>query len=75
LYEQAHIDPIYGRIVNESLAEYHVPVNADIGTMDVTVLNIRMLSSILDHAASVKSGLLELQPLSRMLFTTQRARG
>jgi xanthine dehydrogenase YagR molybdenum-binding subunit len=40
LYEQAHIDPVYGRVVNQSLAEYHVPVNADIGTMDVTVLNI-----------------------------------
>jgi xanthine dehydrogenase YagR molybdenum-binding subunit len=40
LHEEAHIDPIYGRVVNESLAEYHVPVNADIGTMDVTVLNI-----------------------------------
>ena len=40
LYEQAHIDPVYGRVVNESLAEYHVPVNADIGKMDVTVLNI-----------------------------------
>jgi xanthine dehydrogenase YagR molybdenum-binding subunit len=40
LHEQAHIDPVYGRVVNESLAEYHVPVNADIGTIDVTVLNI-----------------------------------
>jgi xanthine dehydrogenase YagR molybdenum-binding subunit len=40
LHEQAHIDPVYGRVVNESLAEYHVPVNADIGTVDVTVLNI-----------------------------------
>ena len=40
LYEEALIDPIYGRTVNESLAEYHVPVNADIGTIDVTVLNI-----------------------------------
>jgi xanthine dehydrogenase YagR molybdenum-binding subunit len=26
--------------VNQSLAEYHVPVNADIGTIDVTILNI-----------------------------------
>jgi xanthine dehydrogenase YagR molybdenum-binding subunit len=26
--------------VNESLAEYHVPVNADIGEIDATVLNI-----------------------------------
>jgi len=40
LYEQAHIDPVYGRVVNESLAEYHVPVNADIGEIDATVLNI-----------------------------------
>ncbi len=40
LCEEAHIDPVYGRVVNESLAEYHVPVHADIGTMDVTVLNI-----------------------------------
>ncbi len=40
LYEEAHIDPVYGRVANESLAEYHVPVNADIGTIDVTVLNI-----------------------------------
>jgi xanthine dehydrogenase YagR molybdenum-binding subunit len=40
LHEQAHIDPVYGRVVNESLAEYHVPVNADIGNIDVTVLNI-----------------------------------
>jgi len=40
LYEEALIDPVYGRTVNESLAEYHVPVNADIGTIDVTVLNI-----------------------------------
>jgi xanthine dehydrogenase YagR molybdenum-binding subunit len=40
LLEEAHIDPVYGRVANESLAEYHVPVNADIGTVDVTVLNI-----------------------------------
>jgi xanthine dehydrogenase YagR molybdenum-binding subunit len=40
LHEEAQIDPVYGRVVNESLAEYHVPVNADIGTLDITVLNI-----------------------------------
>ena len=40
LHEETLIDPVYGRTVNESLAEYHVPVNADIGTIDVTVLNI-----------------------------------
>jgi xanthine dehydrogenase YagR molybdenum-binding subunit len=40
LHEEAHIDPVYGRTVNENLAEYHVPVNPDIGTIDVTCLNI-----------------------------------
>jgi xanthine dehydrogenase YagR molybdenum-binding subunit len=40
LHEEARVDPVYGRVVNESLAEYHVPVNADIGEIDVTVLDI-----------------------------------
>ncbi len=40
LHEQSHIDPIFGRTANENLAEYHVPVNADIGAVDVTCLNI-----------------------------------
>ena len=40
LHEHTVIDPVYGRTVNENFAEYHVPVNADIGTLDVTVLNI-----------------------------------
>jgi xanthine dehydrogenase YagR molybdenum-binding subunit len=40
LEEEAHIDNTYGRTVNENLAEYHVPVNPDIGDIDVTVLNI-----------------------------------
>lgn len=40
LHEETHIDPVTGRSANESLAEYHVPVNADVGTIDVTVLDI-----------------------------------
>ena len=40
LHEDAHIDLNTGRTVNESLGEYHVPVNADIGEIDVTCLNI-----------------------------------
>jgi xanthine dehydrogenase YagR molybdenum-binding subunit len=40
LHEQAHIDPVFGRTVNESFAEYHVPVNADVGEIDVSVLNL-----------------------------------
>ena len=40
LEEETHFDPNTGRTVNESLAEYHVPVNRDINAIDVTVLNI-----------------------------------
>jgi xanthine dehydrogenase YagR molybdenum-binding subunit len=35
LLEETELDPRYGRILNANLAEYHVPVNADIGTIDV----------------------------------------
>ena len=40
LEEASELDPRYGRIVNANLAEYHVPVNADIGTIDVSVLDV-----------------------------------
>jgi xanthine dehydrogenase YagR molybdenum-binding subunit len=40
LHEGTHIDMNTGRPVNNNLAEYHVPVNADIGEIDVSVLNI-----------------------------------
>lgn len=40
LHEEGHIDPVYGRTVNNNLAEYHVPVNRDIGEINVTVLDI-----------------------------------
>ena len=39
LMEETQLDPRYGRIVNANLAEYHVPVNADIGTIDVSFCN------------------------------------
>ena len=35
LMEQSHLDINFGRFVNADLAEYHVPVNADIPDMDV----------------------------------------
>jgi xanthine dehydrogenase YagR molybdenum-binding subunit len=35
LEEEGQLDVRYGRIVNGNLAEYHVPVNADIDAMDV----------------------------------------
>lgn len=40
LHEEAVIDPIHGRTVNESFAEYHVPVNADVPEIDMTCVNI-----------------------------------
>jgi len=39
LFEDSLLDPRYGRYVNNNLAEYHVPVNADIGRIDVTVVD------------------------------------
>lgn len=40
LTEETHIDPRNGRTVNNNLAEYHVPVNADIGEIDVSVVGV-----------------------------------
>ena len=38
LEEETLIDPRTGRYVNADLAEYHVPVNADIGTIDTAFI-------------------------------------
>jgi xanthine dehydrogenase YagR molybdenum-binding subunit len=38
LMEASLLDPRTGRIVNANLAEYHVPVNADIGAIEVIVV-------------------------------------
>lgn len=40
LLEDTQVDPLSGRIVNANLADYHVPVNADIGEIDVSALDI-----------------------------------
>ena len=39
LLEESQRDDRYGRVVNGNLAEYHVPVNADIGTIDVSFVD------------------------------------
>ncbi|EDZ97744.1 Xanthine dehydrogenase [Burkholderia sp. H160] len=39
LQEESTLDTRYGRFTNANLAEYHVPVNADIGTLDITFLD------------------------------------
>ena len=39
LFEHSILDPRSGRFVNANLAEYHVPVNADIGAIDVNFID------------------------------------
>jgi len=39
-HEHGIVDAATGRIVNANLAEYHVPVNADVGVLDVSVIGI-----------------------------------
>jgi xanthine dehydrogenase YagR molybdenum-binding subunit len=39
LEEETTLDTRYGRFINANLAEYHVPVNADVKSLDVVVLD------------------------------------
>ena len=39
LLERSDLDLRYGRYVNGNLGEYHVPVNADVGEIDIVVLD------------------------------------
>lgn len=39
LFEKAEYDSQTGRVANGNLAEYHVPVNADVGTIDISVVD------------------------------------
>ncbi|HET6577738.1 MAG TPA: xanthine dehydrogenase family protein molybdopterin-binding subunit [Gemmatimonadales bacterium] len=39
LFEETLLDPRSGRVVNADLAEYHVPVNADVGEVDIILLD------------------------------------
>ncbi|MGF6673970.1 CO/xanthine dehydrogenase Mo-binding subunit [Paraburkholderia sp. WSM4174] len=39
LQEESTLDARFGRFTNANLAEYHVPVNADIGTLDITFID------------------------------------
>lgn len=39
LMEQTVADPRFGRVVNHDLAEYHVPVNADVPDIDITFVD------------------------------------
>jgi xanthine dehydrogenase YagR molybdenum-binding subunit len=35
LHEEAQTDHAFGRVMNHNLAEYHMPVNRDVGEIDV----------------------------------------
>jgi xanthine dehydrogenase YagR molybdenum-binding subunit len=39
LFEKSDLDERYGRFANGNLAEYHVPVNADIGNIEVSFVD------------------------------------
>jgi xanthine dehydrogenase YagR molybdenum-binding subunit len=39
LMEESLLDPSSGRYVNGNLAEYHVPVNADVGEIDAWMVD------------------------------------
>jgi xanthine dehydrogenase YagR molybdenum-binding subunit len=39
LREIGEIDPRYGRVINNDLADYVLPVNADIGSIEVELLD------------------------------------
>ena len=39
LIEENHVDLRYGSFINQDLASYHVAVNADVGAMDVVLLD------------------------------------
>lgn len=41
LMEESHLDPCHGCFINHDLAEYHVPVNADIRDLEVVFLEER----------------------------------
>lgn len=40
LFEKTDVDPRNGRIMNRNLADYLVPVNADIGEIDVSAIDV-----------------------------------
>ena len=39
LFEQAIVDPHSGRVMNANLAEYHIPVNADVPSLEAILVD------------------------------------
>jgi Molybdopterin-binding domain of aldehyde dehydrogenase len=73
LMEETQFDERNGRIMNPSLAEYHVPVHMDVPEIDVIWTDIPIRTRQWARTALVRSASPASAPLSRMQFTTQPA--
>ena len=72
LMEETAFDERNGRIMNPSLAEYHIPVHLDVPDIDVIWTDIADPHTQWARMASAKSALLALQPQSQTQSITQR---
>jgi xanthine dehydrogenase YagR molybdenum-binding subunit len=70
LMEEVMFDERSGRIMNPSLAEYHVPVHLDAPNIDAICTDERDLTPLLARAASVRSALRGSAPRSPTLCST-----
>ena len=73
LMEETQFDERTGRIMNPSLAEYHVPVHMDVPEIDVIWTDIPIRMRPWARAASARSASRELAPRSPTRSTTPRA--
>jgi CO/xanthine dehydrogenase Mo-binding subunit len=74
--EQTHVDPSNRRIVNANLAEYHVSVNADIGSIEVSAIDIPDTKIDLLGARGIgEIGITGTGPRLPMRFITPPANG
>lgn len=70
LSEQTQFDERRGRIVNRSIAEYHVPVNLDVPDIQVMTTDHADPHSPLEHAAWARSGSPAPRPRSQTPCST-----
>jgi len=76
LHEETVIDHRYGRFINHNFAEYYVPVNADVHTIDVIFVDEREAHlNPLGVKGLGEIGMLALPPLSPMRSITRPACG
>jgi xanthine dehydrogenase YagR molybdenum-binding subunit len=55
LHEQAMVDPRSGRVMNANVADYHVPVNADLPWMEIGITGTaRAIANAVWHETGVR---------------------